>query len=102
MIIYIDHYDAFFSYAHDDNSFYDGWVHFFHKELEKKYGEFLRRKISDYPILRNVSEREPKFFIDQEGLPANGELVHELEESIENSEFLFVLVVIKYLDSYCF
>jgi hypothetical protein len=98
-IINNDHYDAFFSYAHDDDSYHDGWVHDFHEELEKKYGELLRKKISDYPILRKVSEREPKFFIDNNGLPANGELTHELEDAIKNSEFLFVFVGTKYLDS---
>ena len=97
-IINKDRYDAFFSYAHDDAVYFKGWHNEFHNQLKDLFRAAIRRD-TEHKILEDVKDREPTFFWDETGLSANGPINDELEEKIGKSEFLFVFIGMKYLES---
>ena len=91
-------HDAFFSYSNADNAAHNQFVTDFRNMLKKLVAARLRLK---FPKVKFVDEILD-FFIDQEGLPANGPISDGLREHVAKSEFLFILVGKGYLDSeYC-
>jgi hypothetical protein len=85
-----DGFDAFFSYAHDDNG--DDDVTFLHSVLQ----EHVRIALKEEEARLG---RKAEFFIDQTGLLANGAVSAELAKSIGRSAFLFICVGRHYAQS---
>jgi hypothetical protein len=91
-------HDAFFSYSNADNAAHNEFVTDFRNMLKKVVAARLRLQ---FPKVKFVDEMLD-FFIDHEGLPANGPISDSLREHVGKSEFLFILVGKGYLDSeYC-
>ncbi len=92
-MIFPERYDAFFSYARDDNVLNDDAVRLFRTYLKLKFeAEFGRRN-------KLPREIEAEIFMDDEGLPANGDLTDELKIAIEQSVFLVIFIGKWYPDS---
>lgn len=85
-----DGFDAFFSYAHDDNG--DDDVTFLHSALQEHVRIALKEE-------ETRLGRKAEFFIDQTGLLANGAVSAELAKSISRSAFLFICVGRHYAQS---
>ncbi len=83
-IIHSDYYDAFLSYAHDDNILHDDAVRMFQRYFKPKFEAEFR--------LRASSERDADVFMDTNGLPANGDLTSEIKETIARAAFLIIFV----------
>lgn len=91
-------HDAFFSYAHVDNQVHGDFIRQFRKLLIHRIE--ARLKIN-YPG-SDVAKDGLDFFIDHEGLPANGDVSEILKSHVRESEFLFIFVGRGYLQSqYC-
>jgi hypothetical protein len=83
-------FDAFFSYAHADNGEHD--VTYLHKALQDHVRTALKAEQARLG-------REAEFFIDREGMPANGGVSAELMSRVGRSAFLFICVGRHYADS---
>ena len=76
-VISPDKHDVFFSYATLDNRMYRGWIDKFRLDLKERVQISLEQKGYKYDI------DQFDFFIDHQGLPANGELAKEITDAIE-------------------
>ena len=85
-IVFPNSYDAFISYANSDNVLHDDVVGHFRSELSRKLQVELKER------LRHAEGREVDFFMDRDGLPANGDLSDTLRTAISKSLFLIVFV----------
>lgn len=85
-IILPDRHDVFFSYARDDNVLADDVVNAFLIYTKRRLEAELRRRINR-PALA-----EADIFMDQHGLPANGDLSDELRISVRSSLFLMIFI----------
>ena len=94
-----DRYDAFFSYALADAVYLSNWHYRFYQKLENMYPASIQMKADKHPILKNLKDRQPKFFWDKQGLPANGDILESLKKALGQSEFLFVFIGQGYLNS---
>jgi hypothetical protein len=83
-IIRQGYYDAFLSYAHDDNILNGGPIPQFRSLLKMNFEAAMRQRVS------SVSPAD--IFMDQRGLPTNGDLTTEIEKAIGYSIFLFIFV----------
>ncbi len=84
-------YDAFISYAHDDNVLHDDAVWMFYRYLKPRFEAEVR--------LRDSSKREANIFIDSNGLPANGDLSDELSLVIARTAYLIIFIGKSYPNS---
>jgi hypothetical protein len=85
------YYDAFISYAHDDNVLHDDAVWMFYRYLKPRLEAEFR--------LRDSSRSEAKIFIDSNGLPANGDLSAELNDVIARTAYLIIFIGRSYPNS---
>jgi hypothetical protein len=83
-VIHSKYYDAFISYAHDDNVLHDDAVRMFQRYFKLTFQAEFR--------LRERSDRDVDIFMDISGLPANGDLTNEIQEAIARSVFLIIFV----------
>lgn len=83
-IIDSGYYDAFLSYARDDNILHDDAVRVFQRFLKSKFEAQYR--------LLSQSPREAEIFMDVEGLPANGDLSSEIHQALDRAVFLVIFV----------
>ncbi len=90
-IIRSEYYDAFISYAHDDNVLHDDAVQMFQRYFKPKFEAEFR--------LRKLSGRDADIFMDTNGLPANGDLTSEIQEAIARTAFLIIFVGKSYPNS---
>jgi hypothetical protein len=96
-IIAKDHHDVFFSYATIDNRFHDNWIKEFRDDLKTRV--LVEMNAQDF---KDLDLDQIDFFIDYQGIPANGGLVDEIIVAIKKSNFLFMFVGDGYLRSdYC-
>src|SRR5215204_1682565 len=96
-IIAKDHHDVFFSYATIDNRFHDNWIKEFRDDLKTRV--LVEINAQDF---KDIDLDQIDFFIDYQGLPANGGLVDAIVAAIKKSNFLFMFVGDGYLRSdYC-
>lgn len=88
-------HDVFISYTTDDNKYYEDYIHDFRDDLIDK--------MSSSPILKDLGGRNPKIFIDTESLTRTGDISKALQQAINESMFLVLMVTRNYLDSkWCF
>lgn len=90
-IIHPHYYDAFISYAHDDNVLHDDAVWMFYRYLKPRFEAELR--------LRDPAKSEAEIFIDSNGLPANGDLSAELRQAIARTAYLIIFIGRSYPNS---
>ena len=90
-ILHSRYYDAFISYAHDDNVLHDDAVWMFYKYLKPRLEAEFR--------LRDLSKGEAEIFIDSNGLPANGDLSTELRQAIARTAYLIIFIGKSYPNS---
>lgn len=82
-LINFRYYDAFISYAHDDNVLHDDAVQVFQRFLKPRFEAEFR--------LLSASKGEAEVFMDSSGLPANGDLTNEIQEALTRTVFLIIL-----------
>ena len=88
-------YDVFISYATADNALYRGYIDNFRADL--------RDKLKSHPLLSDLRGREPEIFIDTESLARTGSIIQALEQAIDRTHFLVLMVSRNYLSSpWCF
>ena len=98
-IIAEDHHDVFFSYATIDNRLHDNWIKDFRDDLKTRV---LIEMNANAQGFKNPDLDQIDFFIDYQGIPANGGLVDAIVAAIKKSNFLFMFVGDGYLRSdYC-
>ena len=90
--------DAFFAYARDDDKTYSGYIQNFHQDLEQVFSGMVRQREDKLREYLDCNA-EPLFFIDQQGLPLNGEFGEELRAAVETSAFLFIFIGMRYPQS---
>lgn len=90
-IIHSKYYDAFISYAHDDNVLHDDSVRLFQRYFKPKLEAEFR--------LRAPSEKDADIFMDANGLPANGDLTNEIQGALARTAFLIIFVGKSYSQS---
>jgi len=90
-IILAENYDAFISYAHDDNVLHDDAVRIFQRYFKPRFSAEYRLKVSTH--------NDVEVFMDQYGLPANGDLTTEIQEAINHSTFLIIFIGKSYPNS---
>jgi hypothetical protein len=77
-------YDAFISYAHDDNVLHDDAVQVFERCLKPRFEAEFR--------LLTSTVGEAEVFMDTLGLPANGDLSAEISDVLERTVFLIIFL----------
>src|SRR5215468_6878960 len=93
-----DFYDAFLSYASDDDDAHNGWVQDFESYLREMVEAELRRT----PDVDKEDARHFRVCRDETGFPQHGDLDGVIDEKVRYSAFLFVLLGKAYLKSkYC-
>ena len=98
-IIAEDHHDVFFSYATIDNRLHDNWIKDFRDDLKTRVLIEMNANVQGF---KNLDLDQIDFFIDYQGIPANGGLVDAIVAAIKKSNFLFMFVGDGYLRSdYC-
>ena len=90
--------DAFFSYARDDDKTYTGYIQKFREDIHNKLSGMMRQR-EDELCLYFDCNADPVFFIDQQGLPLNGDFGAELRKAVEASAFLFIFIGMRYPQS---
>jgi hypothetical protein len=90
--------DAFFSYARDDNKVHQGYIQDFWEDLKGQLAARLRQREDELGGHLDCNA-EPEFFIDQKGLPLNGDFSEELRAAVEKSMFLFIFIGMRYPQS---
>jgi hypothetical protein len=90
--------DAFFSYARDDDKTYAGYIQKFREDIYKKLSGLLRQREDELCRYFDCNA-ELEFFIDQQGLPLNGDFGAELRKAVEGSAFLFIFIGMRYPQS---
>ena len=86
-------YDAFLSYAHDDNVLNDDVVWHFRDHPKRKLEAEIRRRLTSHP------RGDAEVYMDLEGLPSNGGLSKELGIAAQHSLFLIIFIGRSYPDS---
>ena len=98
-IIAEDHHDVFFSYATIDNRLHDNWIKDFRDDLKTRVLIEMNANVQGF---KDLDLDQIDFFIDYQGIPANGGLVDAIVAAIKKSNFLFMFVGDGYLRSdYC-
>ena len=98
-IIAEDHHDVFFSYATIDNRLHDNWIKDFRDDLKTRVLIEMNANVEGF---KDLDLDQIDFFIDYQGIPANGGLVDAIVAAIKKSNFLFMFVGDGYLRSdYC-
>jgi hypothetical protein len=91
-------YDAFLSYARDDDDAHNGWVQGFESYLRQMVEAELRRT----PDVDKEDARHFRVCRDETGFPQHGDLDGVIDEKVQHSAFLFVFLGKAYLKSkYC-
>jgi hypothetical protein len=90
--------DAFFSYARDDDKTYTGYIQKFREDIHKKLSGMMRQREDELCQYFDCNT-DPVFFIDQQGLPLNGDFGVELRKAVEASSFLFIFIGMRYPQS---
>ena len=85
------YYDAFISYAHDDNVLHDDAVQVFQRYLKPRFEAEFR--------LLGPSKGEAEVFMDTNGLPANGDLSDAIKEALKRTVFLIIFLGRSYPNS---
>jgi len=86
-------YNAFLSYAHDDTVLTSQFVDTFYRYFQSMLAAELRNRFL------SISPHEVSIFIDQTGLPANGDLSAELSTAVKASAFLVIFIGRSYPNS---
>ena len=85
------YFDAFISYAHDDNVLHDDAVQVFQRYIKSRFEAEFR--------LLAPSSGEAEIFMDVNGLPANGDLTNEIREALTRTAFLIIFLGRSYPNS---
>jgi hypothetical protein len=83
-LIHSKFYDAFISYAHDDNVLHDDAVQVFQRCLKPRFE-------AEFRLLASAAG-EAEVFMDTCGLPANGDLSAEINEALARTVFLVIFL----------